>query len=42
MTDLVDVDPRAVIEEIDVVRCGNGSNIELFQYWRRARTRASP
>ena len=32
MTDLVDVNPRAVIEEINVVRCRNGSNIELFQY----------
>jgi catechol 2,3-dioxygenase-like lactoylglutathione lyase family enzyme len=32
MTDLVDVDPRAVIEEINVVRVANGSNIELFQY----------
>ena len=32
MTDLVDVDARAVIEEINVVRCRNGSNIELFQY----------
>jgi catechol 2,3-dioxygenase-like lactoylglutathione lyase family enzyme len=32
MTDLVDVDPRAVIEEINVVRVQNGSNIELFQY----------
>jgi catechol 2,3-dioxygenase-like lactoylglutathione lyase family enzyme len=32
MTDLVDVDARAVIEEINVVRIGNGSNIELFQY----------
>jgi|KBSMisStandDraft_5_1062788.scaffolds.fasta_scaffold31726_3 catechol 2,3-dioxygenase-like lactoylglutathione lyase family enzyme len=32
MQDLVDVDPRAVIEEINVVRVANGSNIELFQY----------
>jgi catechol 2,3-dioxygenase-like lactoylglutathione lyase family enzyme len=32
MRDLVDVDPEAVIEEIDVVRIANGSNIELFQY----------
>ena len=32
MTDLVDVNPRAVIEEINVVRIANGSNIELFQY----------
>jgi catechol 2,3-dioxygenase-like lactoylglutathione lyase family enzyme len=32
MRDLVDVDVKAVIEEIDVVRVRNGSNIELFQY----------
>jgi hypothetical protein len=32
MTDLVDVNPRAVIEAINVVRVANGSNIELFQY----------
>lgn len=32
MQDLVDVDPRAVINEITLVRCGNGSNIELFDY----------
>jgi catechol 2,3-dioxygenase-like lactoylglutathione lyase family enzyme len=32
MTDAVGVDPKAVIEEITMVRCGNGSNIELFKY----------
>jgi catechol 2,3-dioxygenase-like lactoylglutathione lyase family enzyme len=32
MQDLLDVDPRAVIEQITLVRCGHGSNIELFQY----------
>jgi catechol 2,3-dioxygenase-like lactoylglutathione lyase family enzyme len=32
MADLVDVDPRAVIDAINVVRIRNGSNIELFQY----------
>jgi catechol 2,3-dioxygenase-like lactoylglutathione lyase family enzyme len=32
MHDLVNVNPRAVIEQITLVRCGNGSNIELFQY----------
>lgn len=32
MQDLVNVHPRAVIERITLVRCGNGSNIELFQY----------
>ena len=29
---LVNVDPRAVINKITLVRCGYGSNIELFQY----------
>ena len=32
MQDAVNVNPRAVIEEISMVRCGYGSNIELFQY----------
>jgi catechol 2,3-dioxygenase-like lactoylglutathione lyase family enzyme len=32
MQDVVDVNPRAVIDEISMVRCGYGSNIELFQY----------
>src|SRR3954453_2746889 len=32
MQDLLGVDPKAVIEQITVVRCGFGSNIELFQY----------
>ena len=32
MQDLLDVDPRAVIEQITMVRCGFGSNIELFKY----------
>ena len=32
MKDAVNVNPRAVIEEISMVRCGYGSNIELFQY----------
>lgn len=32
MQDLVNVHPRAVIEQITLVRCGHGSNIELFQY----------
>ena len=31
MQDAVNVNPRAVIEEISMVRCGYGSNIELFQ-----------
>ena len=32
MADLLNVNPRAVIKEITLVRCGYGSNIELFQY----------
>jgi catechol 2,3-dioxygenase-like lactoylglutathione lyase family enzyme len=32
MTALVDVHPRAVVEEIRMLRGGNGPNIELFQY----------
>ena len=32
MQDLVGVHPRAVIEQITLLRCGHGSNIELFQY----------
>jgi len=32
MTDLVNVHPRAVINTITLLRCGNGSNIELFEY----------
>ena len=29
---LLNVDPRAVIKQITLVRCGYGSSIELFQY----------
>lgn len=32
MKDLVDVDPRAVINQITLLRCASGSNIELFDY----------
>jgi catechol 2,3-dioxygenase-like lactoylglutathione lyase family enzyme len=32
MQQLVNVNPRAVIQNITLVRCGYGSNIELFQY----------
>lgn len=32
MQDLLGVDPKAVIKEITLLRCGFGSNIELFQY----------
>ncbi len=32
MQDLLDVDPRAVVETITLMRCGFGSNIELLKY----------
>ncbi|OCW57863.1 VOC family protein [Hoeflea olei] len=32
MQDLLDVDPRAVVQQITLMRCGFGSNIELFSY----------
>ena len=32
MHDLLNVNPKAVIHQITLVRCGYGSNIELFQY----------
>ncbi|WP_370343599.1 VOC family protein [Pararhodobacter marinus] len=32
MQDLLSVDPRAVVNQIRMLRCGFGSNIELFSY----------
>jgi catechol 2,3-dioxygenase-like lactoylglutathione lyase family enzyme len=32
MQDLLNVHPRAVIEQITQIRCGYGSNLELFKY----------
>lgn len=32
MQDLLNVDPRAVVNTITLLRCGFGSNIELFDY----------
>lgn len=32
MADNLDVDPRAEISVITMLRCGNGSNLELFEY----------
>lgn len=32
MKDLVNVNPRAKIDKIVMMRCGQGSNIEIFQY----------
>ena len=40
MHQLVDVDPRAVVDEIRMIRTGNGPGVELFQY-QRARPGAS-
>ncbi|MEJ8572320.1 VOC family protein [Microbaculum marinum] len=42
MQDLVNVHPRAVIEQISLVRCGHGSNIELFQYTAPDQTTEMP
>lgn len=42
MQDLLAVDPRAVINEITLIRCGNGSNIELFDYDAPDQTTAFP
>jgi catechol 2,3-dioxygenase-like lactoylglutathione lyase family enzyme len=42
MQDLLDVHPRAVIEQISLIRCGHGSNIELFQYASPDQTVATP
>jgi catechol 2,3-dioxygenase-like lactoylglutathione lyase family enzyme len=32
MSDTLDVHPRAVVEQIALLRCGMGSNIELISY----------
>lgn len=32
MSDHLDVHPRAVIKRISLMRCGDGSNLELFEY----------
>lgn len=42
MQDLLGVDPKAVIEEITLVRCGYGSNIELFKYTAPDQKDATP
>jgi catechol 2,3-dioxygenase-like lactoylglutathione lyase family enzyme len=42
MQDLLGVHPRAVIEEITLVRCGFGSNIELFKYTAPDQKDATP
>ncbi len=42
MQDVLGVDPKAVIEEITQVRCGFGSNIELFKYTSPDQKDATP
>jgi catechol 2,3-dioxygenase-like lactoylglutathione lyase family enzyme len=42
MQDLLNVHPRAVIEKITQIRCGHGSNIELFQYSAPEQKDATP
>jgi catechol 2,3-dioxygenase-like lactoylglutathione lyase family enzyme len=42
MQDLLNVNPRAKIEQISLVRCGYGSNIELFQYTAPDQKDATP
>ena len=42
MQDLLGVDPKAVIEEITQIRCGHGSNIELFKYTAPDQKDATP
>ena len=42
MQDVVNVNPRAVIDQISMVRCGYGSNIELFQYQSPDQAKTTP
>lgn len=42
MQDLVNVDPRAVLHQIVMMRCGQGSNIELFHYSAPGQQTAQP
>lgn len=42
MQDLLNVNPRAFINEITMIRCGFGSNIELFDYVSPDQTEAFP
>lgn len=42
MQDALNVNPRAVIEQITLVRCGYGSNIELFKYTSPDQEDATP
>ena len=42
MQDALNVNPRAVIEQITQIRCGYGSNIELFKYTSPDQQDATP
>lgn len=42
MSDHLGVDARAVVEEITLVRCGFGSNLELFKYSAPEQKNATP
>ncbi len=42
MQDALGVHPRAVIEEITLMRCGFGSNVELFKYTAPDQADATP
>jgi catechol 2,3-dioxygenase-like lactoylglutathione lyase family enzyme len=38
----LNVDPRAEIAQLAMVRCGNGSNVEVFQYKAEGASRTEP
>lgn len=38
----LNVDPRAVIKDFQMVRCGNGTNLEIFEYSAPDQNRQSP
>jgi catechol 2,3-dioxygenase-like lactoylglutathione lyase family enzyme len=42
MQDALNVNPRSVIEQITLIRCGYGSNIELFKYTSPDQQDATP
>ena len=42
MKNLLNVHPRAVINKITLVRCGNGSNVELLEYRAPDQKKARP
>ena len=42
MTEHLNVDPRAKIKEYRYVRCGNGTNLEIFEYESTDQSRSLP